>query len=148
MEIPKNPFPINRCFGKEFRRFLGEPPLKCLSFIRKELQKNLSSQTRFEDDRQRTINDYFRMGLDKGVGKGMMDACHAYLENTPGSKKAIKEILSKKKIKNNLKINPKQTSEPIREQTLEKSQNTPELSIREPIKAKSENKEPEKSIFH
>jgi hypothetical protein len=76
--------------------------------IRKELKKNLSSQTRFEEDKQRTIVDYFRMGLDKGLDKGMVDATYAYMQNTPGSKKALKEIFSKKKLKAPLKVSSNQ----------------------------------------
>jgi hypothetical protein len=43
------------------------------------------------------------MGLDKGLDKGMVDATYAYMQNTPGSKKALKEIFSKKKLKAPLK---------------------------------------------
>lgn len=56
----------------------------------------MSNSTRFEEDRNRTINDYYRMNLDQTAEKERMaDAYHAYLENSPGSKKALKELLSK-----------------------------------------------------
>jgi hypothetical protein len=57
----------------------------------------LTNHTRFEEDRNRTINDYYRMNLDTTAEKEkMIDAYHAYLENTPGSKKALHELLTKK----------------------------------------------------
>jgi hypothetical protein len=67
--------------------------------IRKELKNNLTNHTRFEEDRNRTINDYYRMNLDSTAEKEKMkDAYHAYLENTPGSKKALQELLSRKHV--------------------------------------------------
>jgi hypothetical protein len=68
-----------------------------VEIIRVELQKNLKNKTRYEEDRTRTINDYYRMNLDRTVENGnMASAYHAYLENTPGSKKALQELLDKK----------------------------------------------------
>merc|ERR1719468_620767 len=65
--------------------------------IRGELQKNLKNKLRFEEDRNRTINDYYRMNLDQtSESLHMTGAYHAYLENTPGSKKALEELLLKK----------------------------------------------------
>ena len=65
--------------------------------FRKELRNNLTNHTRFEEDRNRTINDYYRMNLDTTAEKEKMkDVYHAYLENTPGSKKALHELLTKK----------------------------------------------------
>ena len=37
------------------------------------------------------------MGLDKGLDKNMVNACNAYMQNTPGSKKALRQIFSEKK---------------------------------------------------
>ena len=37
------------------------------------------------------------MGLDQATDRRMRDTYHAYLENTPGSKKALSQILTKKK---------------------------------------------------
>ncbi|RNA24579.1 triadin-like isoform X4 [Brachionus plicatilis] len=66
--------------------------------IRSELKKNLNSTNRFEEDRKRTIHDYFRMKLNETADRqGMTKAYHAYLENSPGSKKALKELLDEKK---------------------------------------------------
>jgi hypothetical protein len=50
------------------------------------------------------------MNLDQTAEKEkMIEAYHAYLENTTGSKKALKELLSKKYFKNsNQCINSKQ----------------------------------------
>ncbi|CAF0790077.1 unnamed protein product [Brachionus calyciflorus] len=62
--------------------------------IRKEIKKNYKSTTRFEEDRKRTINDYFRMRLNETADReGMTKAYHAYLENSAGSKKALEELL-------------------------------------------------------
>ena len=50
------------------------------------------------------------MGLDKGLDKSMVNACNAYMQNTPGSKKALKQIFSKKKLqKVPTKILPNET---------------------------------------
>lgn len=68
-----------------------------VEIIRNELQKNFKSRARFEEDRNRTINDYYRMSLDQtSESLSMSGAYHAYLENTPGSKKALEELLTKK----------------------------------------------------
>ena len=62
------------------------------------MKRNLTNQNRFEEDRNRTINDYFRMHLDQTAEKEKMkEAYHAYLENTPGSKKALQELLANNK---------------------------------------------------
>ncbi len=48
-----------------------------VEIIREELQKNLKNRTRFEEDRNKTINDYYRMNLDQTVEKsGMTGAYH------------------------------------------------------------------------
>lgn len=61
------------------------------------MKKNLTNKTRFEEDRNRTINDYYRMNLDQTVdNETMMRAYEAYLSNTPGSKKALEELLNKR----------------------------------------------------
>lgn len=50
------------------------------------------------------------MGLDKGLDKNMVNACNAYMQNTPGSKKAIRQIFSEKNSqKGSTIIEPKQT---------------------------------------
>ena len=68
--------------------------------FRKELKNNLNNRTRFEQDRNRTINDYYRMNLDLTVEKvKMVEVYHAYLENSAGSKKALEEVLSNKQKK-------------------------------------------------
>lgn len=36
-----------------------------VEIIRSELQKNLKNRSRYEEDRNRTINDYYRMNLDQ-----------------------------------------------------------------------------------
>lgn len=69
-----------------------------IEIIRKELEKNLKNKTRFEADRNRTINDYYRMNLDHSVDtEKTWETFRAYLENTPGSKQALKEIMTKTK---------------------------------------------------
>jgi hypothetical protein len=69
-----------------------------VSEIRKELKRNLTNKNRFDEDRNRTINDYYRMRLDQTAEKEkMIEAYHAYLENTPGSKKALEELLKNNK---------------------------------------------------
>jgi hypothetical protein len=63
---------------------------------RRELKNNYHNNNRFEEDRNRTINDYYRMNLDKNSkDQKMTSVYHAYLENTPGSKKALEELLTK-----------------------------------------------------
>ncbi len=48
-----------------------------VEIIRVELQKNLKNRTRFEEDRNKTINDYYRMNLDQTAQKsGMAGAYH------------------------------------------------------------------------
>lgn len=55
----------------------------------------MENKNRFEEDRNRTINDYYRMNLDQVGDKEKMSSTYrAYLENTPGSKKALEELLS------------------------------------------------------
>lgn len=62
---------------------------------RDEVKKNINSRMRFEEDRNRTINDYYRMNLDQTVdSETMTRAYNAYLQNTPGSKKALAELLN------------------------------------------------------
>lgn len=70
----------------------------CLTVSRREMKRNLTNQRRFEEDRNRTINDYYRMHLDQTAEKEkMIEAYHAYLESTPGSKKALEELLNNNK---------------------------------------------------
>lgn len=94
--------------------------------IRKELKNNLTNHTRFEEDRNRTINDYYRMNLDTTAEKEKMkDAYHAYLENTPGSKKALHELLTKKHLigldgKVEPKDDSKESQEPVEQLKLHK----------------------------
>ena len=58
------------------------------------MNKNLKNRTRFEEDRNRTINDFYRMNLDETAENGQMKmAYHTYLGNTPGSKRALEELL-------------------------------------------------------
>ena len=59
----------------------------------------MTNHTRFEEDRNRTINDYYRMNLDSTAKGKMVGTYHAYLENTPGSRKALNELLTKKHVK-------------------------------------------------
>lgn len=67
-----------------------------VGMIRDEMKKNINKSQRFEEDRNRTINDYYRMNLDQTAESlHMTGAYHAYLENTPGSKKALEELLKK-----------------------------------------------------
>ena len=101
---------------------------------RKELKNNLTNHTRFEEDRNRTINDYYRMNLDTTAEKDKMkDAYHAYLENTPGSKKALHELLTKKHL---VGLDGKVV------EAKEDHKGEPKLSSQAP----SKNKAPEKSI--
>ncbi len=53
------------------------------------------NQERFEQDRNRTIKDYYRLNLDKIENDKMVKACNAYMKNTPGSKKAIEDLINK-----------------------------------------------------
>lgn len=56
----------------------------------------MNNKIRFEEDRNRTINDYYRMNLDQTVdNEAMTKAYNAYLKNTPGSKQALTELLNK-----------------------------------------------------
>jgi len=74
-----------------------------IEIIRKELEKNLKNKARFEEDRNRTINDYYRMNLDQTADtEKTWDTFRAYLENTPGSKKALKEIIDKVKLNDSI----------------------------------------------
>lgn len=67
-----------------------------VEIIRSEFQKNFKNKARFEEDRNRTINDYYRMNLDQtSESLHMSGAYNAYLKNTPGSKKALEELLAK-----------------------------------------------------
>jgi len=50
---------------------------------------------RFEQDRNRTIKDYYRLNLDKIENEKMVQACNAYMKNTPGSRKAIEDLINK-----------------------------------------------------
>ena len=60
------------------------------------MSKNLKNRTRFEEDRNRTINDFYRMNLDDTMENGQMKQVYrTYLGNTPGSKKALEELLNK-----------------------------------------------------
>ena len=63
----------------------------------------MKNKNRVEEDRNRTINDYYRMNLDQSASNDKTwDCFRAYLENTPGSKKAIKEIIEKTKLTDSL----------------------------------------------
>lgn len=63
--------------------------------IREHIRNKLNDRNRIAEDRSRTINDYYRMNLDQTAEKTkMIDAYRAYLENTAGSKQALKELLS------------------------------------------------------
>ncbi len=54
-------------------------------------------------DRNRTINDYYRMNLDQSIGnQKSWEIFSAYLQNTPGSKKALKEIMRKAQLAESL----------------------------------------------
>ena len=53
------------------------------------------NQERFEQDRNRTIKDYYRLNLDKIENEKMVQACNAYMKNTPGSRKAIEDLINK-----------------------------------------------------
>ena len=62
------------------------------------MKKNFGdeSDARMTEDRNRTINDFYRMRLDQFhpySKQQMMRVYHAYLENTAGSKKALQELL-------------------------------------------------------
>lgn len=66
-----------------------------VEIIRAEFTKNFKNKARFEEDRNRTINDYYRMNLDvTAQNHHMSGAYNAYLKNTPGSKKALEELLA------------------------------------------------------
>lgn len=66
-----------------------------VEIIRAEFTKNFKNKARFEEDRNRTINDYYRMNLDvTAQNQHMSGAYNAYLKNTPGSKKALEELLA------------------------------------------------------
>jgi hypothetical protein len=51
-----------------------------------------------EKDYKRTRDDFYRMQLDNVAGyhetnrENMIRAYHSYLENTPGSKKALRDL--------------------------------------------------------
>lgn len=63
--------------------------------IRNDIRNKLNNRNRIAEDRSRTINDYYRMNLDQTAEKTkMIEAYRAYLENTAGSKQALKELLS------------------------------------------------------
>ena len=70
---------------KKPKKLVGPFYVDDIKAIRKELKKNLDNKTRFEEDRNRTINDYYRMNLDQVADKEKMTSAYrAYLENTPG----------------------------------------------------------------
>lgn len=70
-------------------------------FGRKELREKYSSQgkAKIDSDYKRTKVDFYRMELHKlgdvhPLNRGNMKAAYfAYLQNTPGSKKAVKECV-------------------------------------------------------
>lgn len=70
---------------------------------RKELKEKYSSQgkAKIDSDYQRTKVDFYRMELHKlgdvhPMNRGNMTAAYfAYLQNTPGSRKAVKECVKK-----------------------------------------------------
>jgi hypothetical protein len=72
------------------------------------------------------------MGLDKGLDKNMVNACNAYMQNTPGSKKALRQIFSEKKVQKVLAI--KQLKEEIKHEEENETKN-----IKTIIKTESSN---------
>lgn len=68
---------------------------------RKELRKKYSAsgEAKTEEDYKRTKQDFYRMELDRmedyhPINRGNMRAAYfAYLQNTPGSKKALYECV-------------------------------------------------------
>ncbi len=67
--------------------------------FRKQLRKNFGTESnaRQAEDKTRTVNDYYRMRLDHFHPLSMhhmKQVYHAYLDNTVGSKKALKELLN------------------------------------------------------
>lgn len=66
------------------------------SFMRDRYSSKANTQV--EKDYRRTRNDLYRMQLDNVAGyregnrDNMVRVYHSYLENTPGSKKALREV--------------------------------------------------------
>ena len=63
------------------------------------MRKNFGSDSiaRQAEDKTRTVNDFYRMRLDHFHPLSMdhmKQVYHAYLDNTVGSKKALKELLN------------------------------------------------------
>ena len=66
---------------------------------RKQLRKNFGAESiaRQAEDKTRTVNDFYRMRLDHFHPLSMdhmKQVYHAYLDNTVGSKQALKELLN------------------------------------------------------
>ena len=70
--------------------------LQTRNLVRTRYTSQADSQR--EKDYQRTHNDLYRMQLDnvdayhKSNRENMLRVYHSYLENTPGSKKALREL--------------------------------------------------------
>ena len=47
-----------------------------VEIIRVELQKNLRNKARFDEDRNKTINDFYRMNLDQTAEKSAMTGAY------------------------------------------------------------------------
>ena len=101
--------------------------------FRKELREKYSSQgkAKIEKDYERTKVDFYRMELHKlndvhPVNRdNMKKAYYAYLQNTPGSKKAVKEC--------------------VKEVTGEKAEEEEQEKSAQKSKDESENKEEQRS---
>lgn len=74
------------------------------SFIRSRYTAQAENQ--IEKDYKRTNDDIYRMQLDNLAGyhesnrNNMVQVYHSYLENTPGSKKAIRELCDRVAVNN------------------------------------------------
>ncbi len=74
------------------------------SFIRTRYTAQAGQQ--IEKDYKRTHDDFYRMQLDNLAGyhesnrDNMVKVYHSYLENTPGSKKAVRELCDRIAVNN------------------------------------------------